>query len=440
VIVVHVASPVSSAPPRNLAGRRALPAVLGVAIAAELLCLTVLALGAMSGGQALVPSTRNASPGWLQGPLPAIDAGLSSADMGALLVAMVLGYGIVLALAPHVRGRWPVVAAVVAVALSGLAPPLLSADLFGYIAWGELGARGVNPYSHPSVAVGDDHPVRPFLLWNHGSTPYGPLFITLMFGAAPLSVAAALWSLKALAALSALACMALLWRAAARLGRSPAQAALAFGLNPIVLVYGIGGAHNDLLVGAVVIAGVLAVVCGRERAGAGAVVAAGAMKASALVVLPFLIAGSKDWRRTALAALATGAVLATGAFALFGAPLLNLVGALAAQQEMVALHSVPSQLAMLAGADELPPWGRLVGNALLLVTVVGLLVAVRRGGDWLSGAGWAYVALLLTTAWLLPWYIAWVVPFAALAGDRRLLGATWALTMLFVFVRLPMLD
>lgn len=436
---MNVAPPIARMRPRSLREQRALSAVVGLAIAAELICLLVIALGAIDADQLLVPATRNASPAWLHGVLPIVDADLGSGDAGALLVTMVLGYGALLALAPRVRGRWPLVAAVAAIAICALAPPLLSADVFGYIAWGELGAHGVNPYSHASVAVGD-HALRPFLLWDHGTTPYGPLFSLAMYAVAPLSVAAALWTLKGVAALCALACMALLWRAAARLGRPPAQAALAFGLNPLVLVYGIGGAHNDLMVQVLVLAGVLAVVCDRERTGASAVVAAAATKASALLVLPFLVAGSRRWRRPAAAALVAGAAFAAGAFALFGAPLANLAGALGDQQQQVALHSVPSQIARLAGASDLPGWGRLLGSALLLVAVVALLVRVRRGGDWLSGAGWAYVVLLLTTAWLLPWYVAWVVPFAALAADRRLLGATWALTLLFVVLRLPLLG
>lgn len=402
--------------------------------------MTVIVLGALDAGRMLVPATRNASPGWLQGVLPSIDADLSGDEAGALMIAMVLGYGVVIALAPRVRARWPIVATVGAIAVCGFAPPLLSADVFGYIAWGELGANGSNPYTHPSIAVGDEHPVRPYLLWNHGSTPYGPLFVALMYGLSPLSVPAALWTLKAAAALAALACMALLWRAAALLGRSPAQAALAFGLNPLVLVYGVGGAHNDLLVEAVVLAGVLMIVGGRERTGAASIAVAVALKASAIVALPFLVAGSQRPLRPAVAALASGAALAACAFALFGAPLLNLVDALTGQQEQVAAHSIPLQVAQLAGADELPAWGRLVAGALMLAAVIALLTRVRRGGDWLSGTGWAYIAILMTTAWLLPWYVTWVVPFAALAADRRLLGAAWALTLLFVVVRLPVFD
>jgi hypothetical protein len=161
------------------------------------------------------------------------------------------------------------------------------------------------------------------------------------------------------------------------------------------------------------------------------------MKASAVVALPFLIAGSRRWRRPAVAAVATGAVLVAGGFALFGTPLLHLVDAVGAEQHDVAVHSIPAEIARLAGSGTLPSWAHLLSGALLLAAVVALLYRVRRGADWLTGAGWAYVAVLVTTAWLLPWYVAWAVPFAALSADRRLLGAVWALTLSIAVLRLP---
>ena len=39
------------------------------------------------------------------------------------------------------------------------------------------------------------------------------------------------------------------------------------------------------------------------------------------------------------------------------------------------------------------------------------------------GGGWASVALLLTLSWVLPWYVLWVLPLAALSSSRRC-GAT----------------
>jgi hypothetical protein len=416
-------------------GRRVL---LTTAITVEIACLLTLVLGAADAHRWLVPAARHGFPGWLHGPLPGVDAGLSSGGIAALLLTMTIGYGIVLALSPRISGRWPLAVCIGVIAICGLAPPLLSADVFGYVAWGELGAHGINPYSHASIAVGH-HAVRPFLLWHHGSTPYGPLFTASTYALAPLSVAAALWSLKAVAALSAVVCVVLLWRAAERLGRPPAQAVFAFALNPLILVYGVGGAHNDLMLEAVVVAGALAVATGRERAGAGAFVAAAALKASALLALPFLVAGSPRLRRPAVAALATGAALALCAFAIFGMPLLNLAGALGAQQHNVAIHSFPAELSRLAGAGTLPAWGHLVADGLLLAAVCVLLVRTRRGADWLASAGWAYVAVLVTTAWLLPWYVAWAVPFAALSADRRLLGAVWGVTLMVVVLRLPLL-
>jgi hypothetical protein len=38
------------------------------------------------------------------------------------------------------------------------------------------------------------------------------------------------------------------------------------------------------------------------------------------------------------------------------------------------------------------------------------------------------VALLLTTGFLVPWYVAWLIPLAALSRDRRLSGTAIALT------------
>jgi|AntDryMetagUQ889_1029465.scaffolds.fasta_scaffold08933_2 hypothetical protein len=42
-------------------------------------------------------------------------------------------------------------------------------------------------------------------------------------------------------------------------------------------------------------------------------------------------------------------------------------------------------------------------------------------------AGWASLALLLCSAWLVPWYLAWL-PLAALGRSRPLVAATVVLT------------
>ena len=59
-----------------------------------------------------------------------------------------------------------------------------------------------------------------------------------------------------------------------------------------------------------------------------------------------------------------------------------------------------------------------------------LLWRVWRGRlDWIVAAGWAAVALLVTAASLAPWYVAWLMPLAALGRDRRLWRASIVLTV-----------
>jgi len=63
------------------------------------------------------------------------------------------------------------------------------------------------------------------------------------------------------------------------------------------------------------------------------------------------------------------------------------------------------------------------------LTIVWLLRRVWIGElDWITGAGWATFAVLITAGSLLPWYMAWLIPLAALSSDRRLLIAAIVLT------------
>ena len=55
-----------------------------------------------------------------------------------------------------------------------------------------------------------------------------------------------------------------------------------------------------------------------------------------------------------------------------------------------------------------------------------------RGADRVEATGWAFVAVLATSSWLLAWYTLWPLPFAALSRGRRLLAATLVLQVLFV--------
>jgi hypothetical protein len=69
---------------------------------------------------------------------------------------------------------------------------------------------------------------------------------------------------------------------------------------------------------------------------------------------------------------------------------------------------------------------------------VGALLAwAWRGGDWVRAAAWAGLGLLVATAWLLPWYVIWALPLAAISRDRILQLLVLALTAFQLRARMP---
>ena len=71
-------------------------------------------------------------------------------------------------------------------------------------------------------------------------------------------------------------------------------------------------------------------------------------------------------------------------------------------------------------------------------STVALLLRRRR--DWLAGAGWATLALIVSLAWLVPWYVIWLLPLAALGTSVRLRQAALALTVFLVLTFMPVTD
>jgi alpha-1,6-mannosyltransferase len=374
-----------------------------------------------------VPAALNGFPDWLAGPLHGLHLVLTPADASVLLLVMSAGYvaAVLCAGALPVRAALGVVVALHVVFL--VAPPLYSADVFGYVSFARLGAvHELSPYVHNALSAPSD-PSIPWIRWHHIHTPYGPVFTLASYVVAPMSVAAALWTLKATAALTSLACVALTWKAAARRGVDPLPAALFVGLNPLLLAYGVGGAHNDLLLMTFALVGVLFALTPGKRAATGAggsLILAAAVKASALVVLPFALIGTRERRRFLVGAVAATATVVVVSSVAFGGHALGFIGSVEQQQHFVASYSLPNRVGIWLGFGHITGGIRytfLVGAA---VSFVWLLWRTWRGMDWIAAAGWATLALLCASAWLVPWYVVWALPLAAISGDRRLkLGA-----------------
>ena len=149
-------------------------------------------------------------------------------------------------------------------------------------------------------------------------------------------------------------------------------------------------------------------------------------------------------RRERLRALAAGALslLALAALGLigFGSHALGFLDAVGEQQQLVATHSIPAETARLVGLSGTPGWWRHLFVAAFAVVLVVALWRTARGADWRVAAGWTTFALLLSTAWLLPWYAVWLLPLAAVGGDRRLRAAALVLCAYAVLIHLPLAD
>jgi hypothetical protein len=211
-----------------------------------------------------------------------------------------------------------------------------------------------------------------------------------------------------------------------------------------VLVHVVGGAHNEALTVLVTLAGVALWLGGREAGGVAVATVAAAIKASAAIVLPFLVLARPPRLKLALVAAATTGAVALLATAAFGTEALDALSLINSNQDRSSRFSLPHKAAQLLGG--VLPGGRSDHrNTMRVVFAVGFAIVLAwllwctwRGTIAVIDAiGWAALAILLASTWLVPWYILWVLPFAALSRDRRLQLATLALTAWMLAISVP---
>ena len=406
------------------------PAAL--ALGGVLLCALLISVGAAN-TDLLLPESVRPVPNWLAGPLGSTGLSLGVLPLITIFTLMFVCYVRAVRGADRLSPRLVLmtIAALHAVVL--LAPPMLSTDVFSYQAYAKIWALyGANPYLQGPHAIALD-PLYPFIGAKWVSTPsaYGPAFTALSYPFAHLSIAASALAYKTIAALASLVTVALVWNSARLRGLNPARAAALVALNPLVVVYGVGGGHNDLLMLALLMAGVYALLGHRHRAAGAFPVLAAAVKLTAGVFLPFIVAaapglGARSRRRSILIGASAAVVpMAVLGFAAFGTGQLNLLATLQKTQGEGDWHSIPGFISTSLGLGTV---GHIAGVCLAVVFICVFFWLVRKVGrgemDWIDGAGWTAVALLITAGSMLPWYVAWLMPFAALGTDRRLWRAS----------------
>ena len=427
--------PAVPAGPRRWDSPLAVNRALGVMVLAALL-IVVFASSRRSG---LVPPSKGGFPGWMIGPFKGVlgDLAPSRPALGlifsGLVVVMTAAYFLVVSRSEHVAWRWALwtIVALHVIFLAG--PPLPLTDVFNYLHYARMGTLyELNPYADfPARANLDE--AYPFSTWHHLYSPYGPLFTVLTYALTPLGVVAGYWVLKVATALASLGCLWLVARLAGALGKPALPAVLFVGLNPLVLVYGLGGIHNDFLMMALILGGVLALVGRRDAAGGGLMASALGIKVTAGVLLPFALLGSRARGRAIAGALAVAVGLAALSWYFFGLH----VPQLGAQSSLVSPFGALNLLGLALGFGGATDGMRYLAQFTFAAIFAWLLYRTWRGADWLTTAGWALLALVLSLSWVVPWYVMWALPFAVLGASSRLRRAALLLTAWLILTSLP---
>lgn len=348
--------------------------------------------------------------------------------MRALIALVWAGYGVLLYSGFRRGVARPevllTVAAVLAVLLAILFPASLTHDLYAYLGYGRMGpVYGLNPYldTLKEVAARGDFAAA------HYPTPnesvYGPVWTLLSSGVA--------WTVRGIAvpvqliALKLVEAAALIGGAVAarRVARAVDErfgdlALVAFALNPVLMLEGPANGHNDVLMVALLLAG-LALMSGRRWPLGFLVLGLSVgVKYMSLAIVPWLVLEQvrKMPPRRALTRAGASFALVLAPVALALLPFWEGAGTLSALTRMYSER---------AGHDSA------IGVGLLLVA--GLYAAfsvwVWRGpGDRTVAAWtvWSTCGILFAIPGVLPWYLSWPTGVAVTRWDRRQVALTVA--------------
>jgi hypothetical protein len=468
-----MASDASILPPPAAIRRRALRGELagadsavragGLALGAIVAFSLLLVVVAANRPSILTPTTHvGFFPRWMAGPFGGLLQGFTNDGetlkwvfTGSVLI-MYGAYVFVVKRARLLPLRW-LVATIVAVHVVFLmSPPLALTDLFNYVNYARMEVvHGLNPYT--TIPVLEPHTDPSYLLsnWHELLSPYGPLFTMITFVVVPLGVAGSFWALKTILMLTSLGTIVLVWKCAKLLGREPKAAVALAGLNPIVLVWGLGGDHNDFLMMFFILlgfylllrsqaltsgaaAGLLLPLSALDIGAGAAFVIATAIKASAAVLVPVVLASAlRSPRRLVqmvLGIVLAGAVVAAASLFAFGLHIPDL----STQGSLVTGESIPNLIGLAIGlGGESTHLRDVMDVALLFALLACCRLAWARRDHAITASGWASVALLVTLSWVLPWYIVWALPLAALSSSRRLRTAVLVFGVYLIVVWAP---
>jgi len=315
-----------------------------------------------------------------------------------------------------------------------LGPPLLSNDVYSYVAQGEMASRGIDPSSVGPVELGrNDFTSGADPVWRSAPAPYGPVAVIAARSAVEIGghdqVAAInvyriiVWIAVVMAAIG-------IGLIAVGNGLS-AAVAIAIGIgNPIMILHIIGGAHNDALMFGFLALGLAAAQRDKKKLAVALIAAATAVKLPAAVGLLYLgwcwrgeIATWKERVVTTVAVFASSiAAIVVGCFFVGLGP--GWITALTSTGKVNDTYSPTTKLgfsiAEILNGVGLDVNGQLLASGVralgLLATVAIAFVMLMRSPrvGYIKATGVMLVAYVLLGPVIWPWYL--VTGFALLAA------------------------
>lgn len=319
-----------------------------------------------------------------------------------------------------------------------VAPVLFSRDVYSYIAQSRLLPHGIDPYQYGTGVFDTFFTDGADWMWKSAPAPYGPLWMGLSSLVYKLTGAAAIPSLllfRLLALVGVALIVVFLPRLARACGADEAKAVWIGVLNPLIFLHFIEAAHNDALMVGLLVAGITLAMERRPLAALVLVSLAGAIKAPALLGLPFVgLAwagpGAALGRRVKLwvvcAAVALGVFLVLDLVTGLGfgwASSLSTPGMVRSWlSPMTALGMITGNLLYafhlgyhVDGAVE--AW-RDVGTLATLVVITWLVLTGHRRSP-VRGLGLSLLALVMLGPVMQTWYLLWALVVLAGAGLSR---------------------
>ena len=313
-----------------------------------------------------------------------------------------------------------------------VAPPLFSRDVYAYAGQAQVVLSGGDPYADGPASVPGPLAEEVDDVWADAPSPYGPVFLWLAARVVQLTGEnpwAAAYGLRVLALVGAGLIAWGLPRLAARHGVDPARALWLGVANPLLLLHGVAGAHNDVLMVGLLVAGLA--VSGRSWAAALLITLAALVKLPAVAALGFLpLLADRRLRAVAIVgavavATAVGVSVATGLGAGWLATTLD------AGSARRSLLSPTTGIGVALGAVDAAHTAGLV-----LAGLVGGLLLLRAGRlGTVRALGLALLVVVVLGPVVQPWYLLWaVVVLAAVASPRWAVGLAAGCTVLCLLV------